>query len=102
LNVLGFYNPLRDLIRNGVRSGFIRPYNEKLVLFVNRPSVSSFESPSAADIASHESFDWGTAALEAVEGWTAPGSLIYSFDWSLSTPSQRGDDLLEEKALNAT
>ena len=49
LNVLGFYGPLRDLLRSGVRAGFIQPSNESLVRFVDGP-----ENPEE-----HATFDWG-------------------------------------------
>ncbi|EIN08018.1 hypothetical protein PUNSTDRAFT_36633, partial [Punctularia strigosozonata HHB-11173 SS5] len=37
LNVLGFYNHLRQLVRHAVRTGFISPDNERLITFVNGP-----------------------------------------------------------------
>ena len=27
LNVLGYYDPLRQMIKNGIEAGFIQPYN---------------------------------------------------------------------------
>lgn len=71
VNVRSFYNPLRELIRNGVREGFIMPQNERLVLFVDGPE----------DEAQHESFDWGKAALDALDGWQASERAIY-YDWT--------------------
>lgn len=59
VNVNSYYNPLRELIRNGIREGFIRRENEKLVVFVDGPS----------DHAAHETFDWGRAAVEAIDAW---------------------------------
>lgn len=78
LNVLSFYEPLRQLIRNGVREGFIAPQNEQLVLFVDGP----------ADQGLHDAFDWGRAALDALDQWqdTRNPSLLY--DW---TKRQTGD-----------
>ena len=78
LNVLSYYSPLRELIRNGVQQGFIEPANEALVTFVDGPS----------DLSEHASFDWGSAALNALDSWTRDTSVIYSFDWSNSRHSE--------------
>ncbi|KAG6854595.1 hypothetical protein C0991_004197 [Blastosporella zonata] len=59
LNVLSFYDPIRQLIENGVNDGYINPQNKKLIVFVDGPS-----SPD-----DHETFDWGTAALDAIDKW---------------------------------
>jgi len=72
LNVLSFYNPLRELIRNSVRDGFILPQNEHLIIFVDGP-----EDPSL-----HDSFDWGTAAIEALDGWTTGDRVEFGYDWT--------------------
>lgn len=71
VNVLGYYDPLRQLIRNGVREGFIQERNEKLIIFVDGPE----------DHAAHDDFDWGKAALEALDGWQAEHREIY-YDWT--------------------
>ena len=71
LNVRGYYNPLRELIRTGVREGFIAPQNENLVTFVDGP----------ADVAQHGDFDWGAAALEALDGWQPVRRETY-YDWT--------------------
>lgn len=78
LNVLSFYSPLRDLIRNGIKEGFIQPSNERLIFFVDGPS----------DLSEHESFDWGPAALEALDSWTNGESPAYLYDWSKCLGSQ--------------
>lgn len=70
LNVLGFYNPLRDLIQSGVRSGFIQSQNEGLVVFVDGPP----------DLSAHETFDWGTPALEALNNWRK-SDFTLGYDW---------------------
>jgi hypothetical protein len=71
LNVLSFWNPMRDLIRSGIREGFILSHNEQLIVFVDGPS----------DHDEHETFDWGTAALQALDSWH--GNLAKpAFDWS--------------------
>lgn len=79
MNVLSYYNPLRDLIRNGVREGFIPERNEKLIVFVDGP----------ADHAEHEDYEWGRAALEALDGWQMEHSEIH-YDW---TKRKGQDDL---------
>lgn len=75
LNVLGFYSPLRALIKGAVASGFIKPINERLVIFI--------DSPSGIDPAG---FDWGTAALAALDSWSPPGPGIFS--WTKDTTDQ--------------
>lgn len=77
INVFAYYNPLRDLIRNGVREGFIRPENEKLVVFVDGP----------ADHAAHETFDWGQAALDAIDAWEHNKVSTLPFYWTKDTDS---------------
>ncbi|KIK90730.1 hypothetical protein PAXRUDRAFT_831444 [Paxillus rubicundulus Ve08.2h10] len=72
LNVLSYYNPLRDLIKNGIREGFIRPQNEKLVVFVEGP----------ADPDEHEDYDWGTAALKAIDAWEHDKVSTLPFHWT--------------------
>ncbi|EIM91535.1 uncharacterized protein STEHIDRAFT_73452 [Stereum hirsutum FP-91666 SS1] len=59
INVLNFYEPLRQLIRRAVSEGFIQPHNEQLAIFVDGPS----------DESEHGTFDWGKAALDALDGW---------------------------------
>ncbi len=79
LNVLSFYDPIRGLIQNGIAAGFIAPINEKIVVFVDGP----------ADLEEHASFDWGSAALEAVDAWTWEAELIY--DWTVRRREGRDD-----------
>ncbi|KZT11575.1 uncharacterized protein LAESUDRAFT_671692 [Laetiporus sulphureus 93-53] len=71
MNVLGFFNPLRELIRNGVCEGFIAPQNEALVQFVDGPS----------DHSAHDSFDWGKAAVDALDSWR-PAPQTHFYDWT--------------------
>jgi len=71
LNVLNFYNPLRALIRSGIKEGFIQSHNEHLVVFVDGPS----------DLTEHETFDWGKAALEALDSWDGGKVQSLPFDW---------------------
>ena len=71
VNVLGFFGPLRSLIQRAISEGFIRPHNEQLVVFVDGP----------ADLSEHQTFDWGSAALAALDGWTRSGNAL--FDWTV-------------------
>jgi len=70
LNVLSFFDPLRQLIKNGIKEGYISPSNEKLIVFVDGPSSQD----------EHENFDWGTAALQAIETWQGD-NIKAMFDW---------------------
>ena len=72
LNVLSYYNPLRELVRNGIRQGFIQPQNERLVIFVNGP----------ADLREHERFDWGKEALKAIDTWQYDKIYTLPFHWN--------------------
>lgn len=73
LNVLGYYDPLRELVRNGVRQGFIQPENESLIVYVDGPS----------DESEHAGFDWGTAALEAIDSWKKNNNkVVFNYDWT--------------------
>ena len=70
LNVLSYFEPLRELIRNGLREGFIQPMNENLIIFVDGP-------PEHKD---HETYNWGEAALRALDEWHLyPRTPL--FDW---------------------
>lgn len=86
LNVLNFYEPLRALVRQAVSEGFVEPQNELLVVFVDGPSLGSAEKTQW--IASQESFDWGEAAIEALDKWADDVQGIkkkYTWDWSKGT-----------------
>ncbi|KAH7916578.1 hypothetical protein BJ138DRAFT_1139374 [Hygrophoropsis aurantiaca] len=72
LNVLSYFSPLRELVRNGVREGFIVAKNENLVIFVDGPE----------DQTQHETFDWGTAALNALTSWQSNHCAPYPIHWS--------------------
>ncbi|OSD02013.1 hypothetical protein PYCCODRAFT_1435695 [Trametes coccinea BRFM310] len=86
LNVRGFWNPLRELIRNGIREGFIVAKNEQLVQFVEGPE----------DHAEHETFDWGKAAMETLDHWQGVQASHF-YNWHL-----RKDGRTEEDALGAS
>jgi hypothetical protein len=94
VNVLGFFNHLREFIRTAVQTGFIRPDNERLLTFVDGPSIAA-ESPSSSEIQAHESFDWGAASLKALEDWDADSIHTQSYDWSVNVPPEtdRNDNL---------
>jgi hypothetical protein len=62
---------LRELIDHAVQEGFIRTSSKRLIIFVDGP----------ANQEEHMSFDWGTAALAALNDW----ELGYNkplFDWT--------------------
>lgn len=82
LNVLGFYEPLRQLIQNSIAEGFISSANDGLVIFVDGPA--SHEE--------HETFDWGNAAVKAIESWQ-PQSVTPKFDWSQRLDGTNGNEL---------
>ncbi|KAI0668472.1 hypothetical protein C8Q78DRAFT_979708 [Trametes maxima] len=86
VNVRNFWEPLRALIRNGIREGFILEKNERLVCFVEGP----------ADVAEHGAFDWGRATLDALEQWEGVAASHF-YNWHL-----RKDGETEEDTLGAT
>ena len=59
--------------RRAISSGFISPINRNFLLFLDPPPSESAES-----------FDWGEAALTAVEKWLREGSggaQAFELDW---------------------
>ncbi|KAI9509189.1 hypothetical protein F5148DRAFT_978676 [Russula earlei] len=72
VNVLGFFDPLRRLIKGAVDTGFVKGRDESLMVFVDCPPD---EDP--------DTFDWGTAALSALDGWCAPGPGLFAWTPSL-------------------
>lgn len=81
LNVRGFYNSLRDLIRDAIREGFILPQNEGLIRFVDGPT----------DHAEHASFDWGKAALDVLDEWPT-AAVKHFYNWKLRKDGE-GEEL---------
>jgi hypothetical protein len=81
LNILGYYSPLRQLIRNGIDAGLVPAANKHLVTFVDAPS-------SDPDV--HEAFDWGAAALDALAAWRAPAVHTFNLDWTVRAPAPNG------------
>lgn len=58
INVKSFWEPLRTLINNSIQEGFIQENKRDLVIFV--------------DGSGGDDFDWGQAAVDALEKWEAP------------------------------
>lgn len=72
LNVLSFWEPLRHLVRNGIEEGYISPERGRLLItFVDGP----------VDHREHETYDWGKAALQALDDWEGR-QVEPLFDWS--------------------
>jgi hypothetical protein len=71
VNVLNFYDSLRAQIQLGMKEGFIQPHNEHLVVFVDGPS----------DVNEHDTFDWGKAAIDALDRWDGGRVQSKPFDW---------------------
>lgn len=80
LNIRGYFNALREFIANGIREGFVLPHNANLWTIVDDPRTA--DSPSAG-----EAFEWGIAALEAIERWK-PVQQTYTYDWTARMPGQ--------------
>lgn len=76
LNVRSYYEPLRQLVRNGIDEGYINARNEHLIIFIDGPS----------DHSQHDSFDWGRAALDVLDNWQPVDRECY-YDWSKSRQS---------------
>lgn len=75
MNVLGYYEPLRELIRNAVAAGFIQSDSSSLITFIDEPADG----------------DWGRAALQVLESWEKPdGPGYYRFDWSAKKSPEGG------------
>ncbi|TFK76570.1 hypothetical protein BDN72DRAFT_831155 [Pluteus cervinus] len=83
LNVLGFFEPLRQLINNGVEENFIQPYNKDIIVFVDGPESRE----------EHESYDWGRAALKAIDSWEWGGQPLY--DWTTPQDGAASRDTLD-------
>lgn len=84
LNVLGYYNALRELIRNGVAEGFIPPKNENLIVFVDGPSARE----------AHDTFEWGEAAIEALDSWKRPEQTHF-YNWTTRKDGKTSADPLD-------
>jgi len=86
-NVLGFFEPIRALIQNAIKDGFIHEVGINLVKFIDGPSDHSL----------HETFDWGGALLGALDSWEDDPSYNIGFDWT--RPRNGGE---KNEALEAT
>ncbi|RDB21541.1 putative cytokinin riboside 5'-monophosphate phosphoribohydrolase LOGL7 [Hypsizygus marmoreus] len=71
LNVLSFFDPIRQLIENGIAEGYINPASRRLIVFIDGPT----------SLDEHENFDWGKAALEAIDAWQGE-DFKPLFDWT--------------------
>lgn len=71
-------------MRNGIEEGYISPESGRhLITFVDGP----------ADHGEHETYDWGKAALQALEDWE--GHRVEPlFDWSGGKISASADESL--------
>ncbi|KAJ6537790.1 hypothetical protein B0H19DRAFT_1222872 [Mycena capillaripes] len=70
LNVLSYFEPLRQIMRNGIEEGFIPADNESFVIFVDGPAAHS----------EHEAFDWGAAGLSVLVSWDS-GAVKPLYAW---------------------
>ncbi|KAG8953991.1 hypothetical protein FRC04_000975 [Tulasnella sp. 424] len=69
LNVNGFYEPLRTLIDGAIKEAFIQENGRRLVTFIDPP-------PGVAAI----DFDWGKAAVDAIDLWSGPETSLFTWD----------------------
>jgi hypothetical protein len=69
--VLEFFDPLRVSIKNLIATGFIRERNENLIGL-----ITFVDCPPGID---PTSFDWGEAALSAMDGWRVPGPGLFAW-----------------------
>ncbi|KAI0747601.1 hypothetical protein C8Q80DRAFT_1270073 [Daedaleopsis nitida] len=83
LNVMNFWEPLRELVRNSIKNGFILAKNEQLLLFVDGPT----------ELAEHETFDWGKAAMEALDKWEGVAA-SHVYNWTLRKDGKTDSDVL--------
>lgn len=72
LNINGFYSSLRTFVQGAIEAGFIRKDNGGILVFVDKPGDAT------------DAFDWGEAALQAVDKWRSQeGSFAqYKLDWA--------------------
>lgn len=82
VNVLGFWEPLRQLVKSSIQHGFIKPVSENIIIFVDGP----------ADQSLHETFDWGKATLQALDTWDIEHQAL-PFDWTKRIDGTKEDSL---------
>jgi hypothetical protein len=74
-----------------------------LVLFVDgppnlHPNTTAILKEDPEWIKAHEEFDWGTAALEALDGWDREvGFRKYPFDWGRRRNASAGADVDQDE-----
>lgn len=83
--MLGYWDPLRLLIKRGIESGFIPSKNERLVTFIDGP----------ADHAAHADYDWGADVARTLEAWMPNPWTGYDYDWSRTADGHKGHGGLE-------
>jgi hypothetical protein len=71
VNVLNYFSPLRELVKNGVKAGFIPEANSDLLIIVDGPE----------ELPQHRTFDWGSAAIKAIKAWEPPVWAGYAYKW---------------------
>jgi hypothetical protein len=92
-------------MHSAIRNGFIEPANERLVLFVDGPpnllpDATAIPEENPEWIKAHEEFDWGTAALEALDGWDREVEFKkYPFDWGRRRNASAGADVDQDGGL---
>ncbi|KZV68081.1 hypothetical protein PENSPDRAFT_582937 [Peniophora sp. CONT] len=69
VNVFGFWEPLRALIKTSIASGFIRKDCDSLVIFVDGPE----------DHAAHASYDWGMEVMKHIDNWKGAPKSFYKW-----------------------
>lgn len=62
---------LRDMIKMGIRSGFIPAEHEELFVFIDGPQ----------DHDCHKAYDWGSSVIDTLKNWRKP-DLGQPYDWS--------------------
>jgi len=87
LNILAFWDPLRQLIKNSIEGGYVRAENRGLIVFVDGPE----------DLDEHENFDWGNAGIKAIETWEK-ANVSPLFDWTKRMNEGEIDDNEKLKA----
>jgi phage gp45-like len=69
ISVGNFYTPVKQLIANGVRAGFISAKNAQLVQIVDLGDEEANDSEERAA-------EWGPLAVKALKEWTFPVSTM--------------------------
>ncbi|TFK29819.1 hypothetical protein FA15DRAFT_751971 [Coprinopsis marcescibilis] len=82
VNVLSFWEPLRQLVDSSIAYGFIKPISKEIIVFVDGP----------ANHEEHAGFDWGSAVLRAIEEWNLRDDRPL-FDWSKTLDGDSADAL---------